>query len=132
MCVDGFLPPESYSTYFSKCAAQQHEVPGALQSRPGARARPELRGRRLVGRWVAPWDAAWSLGTGCRPASVPGGVDVPVAAAGSPELHGARFRVSLVGLCPPGVGGAPTPPGEQCTVQMSLGGAAQLSAAGLL
>lgn len=120
-----------FNLFFKMCCTAARSARGSAEPArgPGAAGAERQAARGTVGGSM---DAARRLGTGCRPASVPGGVDVPVAAPGSPELHGARFRVSLVGLCPPGVSGAPTPPGEQCTVRMSLGGAAQLSAAGLL
>lgn len=126
-----FCPQNPIQLIFQNVLHSSTKCPGLCRAGPGPGAAGAERqaARGTVGGSM---DAARRLGTGCRPASVPGGVDVPVAAVGSPELHGARFRVSLVGLCPPGVGGAPTPPGEQCTVRMSLGGTAQLSAAGLL
>lgn len=97
MCVDGFLPPESYSTYFSKCAAQQHEVPGALQSRPGARARPE---REAGGSW----DGGWLHGR------------CPEAGDGVPASFGARR-----GGCPRGCCGQPR--AARGSVSSLLGGA---------
>lgn len=39
VCMDGFLPPESYSTYFANCAIKKHKILGGpCRSLPG----PEL------------------------------------------------------------------------------------------